>query len=232
MKVDRALIIRRLKVELSMEYAQMCAESCERHGVPYEFVDGIEFLSSEEAYRAVGLEIGALNKYTQGNNNCNASHIKTWQRIAEIQKPCLVLEHDAIVKGNVTNIDIPDMSVVTFGNRVGNLDMYEPIGPIERLVEIQKNMGAHAYAITPNTAQWLVDYGKKDGVNFNVDVFLMIDKTSGLPLYMTEPPQVVCWPRVSTREMRPDGSISYQVAPTWTFVEASTPGWAAGFKSF
>lgn len=230
MKIDRAIIIRRLKVDLSLEYAQMCAESCDKHNVPYEYLDGIEFMSSEDAYKAVGMRIGSKNKYTQGNNNCNASHIKAWQRIVELNVPCLILEHDTIVKGEVTNIDIPEMSIVAFGNRIHNLESYEPIGPIDKLVEIKKNMGAHAYAITPDTAKYLLSHGEPDGVNFNVDVHLMIDKTSGLPLYMTEPPQVVCWPRVSTRELSKDGTPRYEMAPTWTFVEASTPGWAAGCK--
>ncbi len=230
MNIDRSLIIRRLKVPLSLEYAEMCANSCDEHKVPYEYLNGIEFMSSEDAYKAVGMKLGKNNKFTTGNNNCNASHIKAWRRIVEIDKPCLILEHDCIVKGDVMNIDIPDMSVVVFGHRVGNPDMYEPIGPIQTLLQIPKNMGAHAYALTPKSAQHLIDHGEKNEVDFNVDVHLMIDVTSGMPLYITEPPQVICWPRFSTREWVEEDKSKYETAPTWTFAEASTPGWAAGFK--
>lgn len=231
MKIDRALIIRRKKVELSMEYAQICAESCEKHNLPYEFIDGVEFLSSEDAFKVVGTwKHPDYKNSTTGHDNCHASHIKCWRRIIEIQKPCLILEHDAIVKGDVRNIDIPDMSVVTFGHRVGLPDMYEPVGPIQTLIKIPKAMGVHACGLTPITAKWLVDDVEKNGVGDNVDRWLIMDTHSGLPLYVTEPPQVICWPRISTREWQDESKRRQEIGPTWTFIEAITPGWKAGFK--
>ena len=54
MKIDRALIIRRLQVPISIEYAEMCAASCEENNLPYEFIDAVEFLSCDEAFKSVG----------------------------------------------------------------------------------------------------------------------------------------------------------------------------------
>ena len=230
MNIDRALIIRRRKVDTSMEYAQYCADSCERHGLPYEFIDGIEFMSSEDAFKAVGTYLRPGYTGMVGHNNCHASHIKAWRRLIEIGKPCLILEHDAVVKGDVRNIDIPDMSVVTFGHRVGLDTMYEPVSKIQKLVEIPKAMGVHACGLTPVTAQWIIDYIEKDGVGHNVDTWLMIERQCGIPLYVTEPPQVVCWPRVSTREWQDEQKRTQESGATWTWAESLTPGWTAGFR--
>lgn len=231
-KIDRALIIRRLKVPSSMEYAQYCADSCEKYGIPYEFIDGIEFMSSEDAFKAVGTFIKPelIGVGTDGHNNCHASHIKAWRRIVEIDKPCLILEHDAVVKGNVRNIDIPDMAVVTFGHRVGNENRYNPIGPIKSLVQIPRAMGVHACGLTPTTAKWLVEEAEQNGAGQNVDCWLIMKRNSGLPLYVTEPPQVVCWPRVSTREWQEEDKQHQEMGSTWTFSDSLTPGWRAGFK--
>lgn len=228
--IDRALIIRRLKVDLSMQYAAECAASCERYGLPYEYIDGIEFMSSEDAFKAVGTWKRPEYKSMTGHDNCHASHIKAWRRIIEIDKPCLILEHDAVVKGNVRNISIPDMAVVTFGHRVGQLNMYTPPGPIQKLVQIPRAMGVHACGLTPITAKWLVDDVEANGVGNNVDCWLIMERQSGLPLYVTEPPQVVCWPRISTREWQDETKRRQEMGATWTFADAMTPGWQKGFR--
>ena len=53
MKIDRALIIRRDGSEISQEYAEGCAKSCERHGLNYEFIRAVEFLECKEAFESV-----------------------------------------------------------------------------------------------------------------------------------------------------------------------------------
>lgn len=235
MKIDRALIIRRLQVPESMEYAQMCADSCEKHKVPYEFIDGIEFMTSEDAMNAVGVFISP-EQYKQargkgvstGNNNCHASHVKAWRRIIEINKACVVFEHDVIVKGNICNIDIIEDAVNIFGHRINNVNNYNPICPIQRMVPIPQNIGGHAYAFTPNTAKWFITDAETNGVNINIDEW--INSKCGKPLYITDPPQVVCWPRISTRE-RQDKDSNYGVlGHTSTFGSSYTTSCKAGYK--
>lgn len=235
MKVDRALIIRRLRVPESLEYAQMCADGCEKHGVPYEFINGIEFMSSEDAMKTVGVFISP-EQYKQaqgrgvsvGNNNCHASHIKAWRRIVELNKACVIFEHDMIVKGNICNVDVHDMAINVFGLRIGHADMYEPIGPIESMVEIPCNTGGHAYALTPTTAQWFITDAETNGVNINVDE--LINSTCGLPLYLANPPQAVCWPRMSTREWQQEDRKYATPGPTSIDIRSTTPEFNAGFK--
>jgi hypothetical protein len=229
-KIDRALIIRRRKVDLSMEYADYCAASCERHNLPYEFIDGIEFMTSDDAFKAVGVWKQPEYVGTTGHNNCHASHIKTWRRIIEIDRPCLILEHDAVIKGDVKNIDIPDMAIITFGFRLGNESFYQPIGPITHLIEMESSTGTHACAMTSTTANWLVEEAETNGVGCNLDYWLMIERRSGLPLYVAEPPQAVCWPRYSTREWTEESKKRIEMGGTWSFQTNSTPGWRMGLK--
>lgn len=231
MKVDRALIIRRLGVPESIEYAEMCAEGCRKHQVPFEFIDAVEFMTSEDAVRSVGVWLHPDNvkkRVSQGNNNCHASHIKCWRRIVELDRACLILEHDVIVKGNVCNIDIIDMAINIFGHRIGDERKYTPIGPIQKMVKIPQSIGGHAYALTPTTAKWFIDDAENNGVNINVDEW--INSKCGLPLYVTEPPQVVCWPRMSTREWIKPEEKRMTPGATVTFGTSWTEGYRQGYK--
>ena len=230
MKIDRALIIRRLENEISMEYAKGCAESCEKYGLPYEFIDAVENLPCDEAFRSVGAKKNPRYSNTQGNCCCHSSHIKCWKRIIELDKACIVLEHDAIVKGNVRNIDIPDMAVVTFGHRVVNETDYNPVGPIERLKEIPRAIGVHAAGLTPKTAAWLWQDARDNGISVGVDKWLMMQRKSGLPLYVSEPEQVVCWARVSTSNIQ--RTVQFKTQPraqVQNYREAFSNKWREGF---
>ena len=230
MKIDRALIIRRLENEISMEYAKGCVESCEKHGLPYEFIDAVENVPCDEAFRSVGAKKNPRYSNTQGNCCCHSSHIKCWKRIIELDKACIVLEHDAIVKGNVRNIDIPDMAVVTFGHRVVNETDYNPVGPIERLKEIPRAIGVHAAGLTPKTAAWLWQDARDNGISVGVDKWLMMQRKSGLPLYVSEPEQVVCWARVSTSNIQ--RTVQFKTQPraqVQNYREAFSNKWREGF---
>jgi len=231
MRIDRALIIRRLQNEISMEYAQGCAESCEKHGLPYEFIDAVENVPCDEAFKSVGALKHVNYTNTQGNCCCHSSHIKCWKRIIELNKACIVLEHDAVVKGDVTNIDIPDMAVVTFGHRVVNETDYDPVGPIERLKQIPRAIGVHAAGLTPKTAQWLWQDASTNPIRIGVDRWLMMQRKSGLPLYVSEPEQVVCWARVSTSNIQRTQQFQNKPrAQIQNYREAFSDKWRQGFK--
>lgn len=230
MKIDRALIIRRLQNEISKEYAALCAESCERHGLHYEFIDAVENMGCQESYAAVGVKTKNYNN-SSGNCGCHASHIKAWKRIIELGKPCIILEHDALVKGDVTNIEIPDMAVTTFGHRVKAADEYNPPGPAEKFVEISRSVGVHACGLSPATAKWLYDDAVNNGITIGIDRWLMMLRASKLPLYVCEPPQVVCWVRASTTNYEATKRYhTVQRSSVINYKESLTPGWLKGLK--
>lgn len=233
--IDRALIIRRLQVDLSMKYADECAASCEEHNLPYEFIDGVEFLPCDKAFLSVGVKKQEAYSNTQGNCCCHASHIKAWRRIVELDKPCLILEHDAIVKGDVRNIELPDMAVTTFGHRVSHKDKYNPIGPAYEFVQIKRSIGVHACGLTPKTAKYLLDMAEKHGVGIGIDRWLMMERKSKLPLYVCDPPQVVCWARTSTSNFKKNGDQIEKPARSESQVvnynESLTENWRRGLNN-
>lgn len=231
-KIDRALIIRRLENDLSKQYAETCIQSCEQHNLPYELIDAVEHVDCHTAFQQVGAFCVPHYKNTQGNCCCHASHIRSWKRIIEIDKPCIILEHDAIVKGDVTKIDIPDMAVTTFGHRVSKIDDYTPVGPAKRLVQIDKSVGVHACGLTPKTAQWLWDQARDVGISVGVDRYLMMKRASGLPLYVCEPEQVVCWVRTSTSNMQKTIKYKNGGRPCVTNYPCSfSKYWKRGFRN-
>jgi len=231
-KVNRAIIIRRDSNELSQKYAAMAAESCESHNLPWEYLKAVENMGCHEAYKSVGAKVTSY-KNTPGNCCCHSSHINAWKRIVEIGEPCLILEHDAIVKGRCDTVDIPDMTVVTYGFRVTALDEYTPQRVATQLEEISRSRGVHACALTPKTAQWLLDEAMNKGVTIGIDRYLMMMKKSGLPLYTPDPPQVVCWVRQSTSRIQTAGantSTGHRADAT-NYNDGLTKGWIEGLKN-
>lgn len=213
-----------------MEYAQFCAESCEQYNLPYEFIDAVEFLECRQAFKSVGAKKDKTYKNRMGNCCCHASHIKCWKRIIELNETCIILEHDAVVKGDIRNINIPDMVTTTFGHRVENLDDYTPPTPAIKLQKIKKALGVHACALTPKTAKWLWEDARDNGVKIGIDQYLMMRPPTVLPLYVCEPPQVVCWERIATSKFTKDDQTPY-TNPAVVYPESITEGWKKGKKN-
>lgn len=239
MKIEKALIIRRLQTRTSMIYAEGCVKSCDEHNLPYEFIDAVEFLSPKAAFESVGARMIEGYKNTMGNCCCHASHIECWARIIELDHPCIILEHDALIKGDVTILDLPDMAVVTFGHRVKGEFDYTPPSPAKKLVSIPRAFGAHAYGLTPKTAQHLHNNAVNRGVGCDLDNWLMRLRRSGLPLFVCDPPQAVAWVRIPTTNFIPEEATEepenippfhiYEAAYD-SYPEALTPSWYEGLR--
>lgn len=231
--IYKAIILVRKGLQLSQEYANYTIKSCEKYNLPYEILDAVEFLPCDQAYESVGTFIRTGYNADRPGICCNhASHIKFWKRVVEINKPCVILEHDTLVLGDVTKINIPDMAVVSMGNRVKLQDEYKPVSEATGIVPISKACGIHSYAITPKTAEHLVNETKK-GVLTDADLYLMLhtkkELTSQLPLYMCEPPQVVAWARTSTIKMQKDEKKE-TYSDIFNYLESCTPGWYDGLQ--
>lgn len=223
MKIDKAIIIR-INNDISKKYTEICSDSCKQHNLSYEIVEGIEDLNCKQAYKTVGTFMAKGYKNIPTLCCTHASHIKCWKYILKLQKPCVILEHDTLVLGDVTNIDIPDMAVVTFGYRVLEKDQYKPISKAKKLIQIPRSIGVHAYALSPITAKWLINSVYNDGVSTGIDRWLMMYRASGLPLFVCDPPQIVCWPRKSF--IFPNKKH----ADTYNYPESLTESWHAGLK--
>lgn len=205
-KIRHAYIIYIDKPE-SIEYANECAASCKKYGLPYTLWKGIENAASRDLDEETGFHWVVKNN----EMGCTASHLKLWHTIAEQPYACCVFEHDAIVKDYLYDTEIPDNKLVMLGYRVNKADDYQrPNDPIE-FMDINKFEGTHAYAITPGMARYMIDRmqgyytAEFGGVNTTIDGILSIHDNFGIARCVMDPPPVVCvvGDRISTIQGRP-----------------------------
>lgn len=85
---------------------------------------------------------------------CFASHYLLWKKCVELNEPILILEHDAIFKENLPDIDFK--LCVTFGRpsyiRPDHMIYVEPKDGLQPLHQLNF-LGHHAYAIKPDAAK-------------------------------------------------------------------------------
>ena len=97
-----------------------------------------------------------FNDYARPDNvgACFASHYLLWKKCVELDEPILILEHDAIFKQNIPEIDF-DMCI-TLGRpsyiRPWQMVYDEPKDGVQPLVQ-ENFLGHHAYAIKPEAAK-------------------------------------------------------------------------------
>lgn len=194
----------------SIEYAHECAKSCGGLRIPYTLWKGIDMRETkgEDLEKETGFTWTTINH----EMGCTASHLKLWRVIAEQPHACAVLEHDAVVKHNFYDQEIPDNKLVMLGYRVLKATDYEHPGGDVSFMDINKFEGTHAYAITPNMARHMIErmegfYTKQfGGVNTTIDGILSIQDHFGIARCVMDPPPVVCVVgenRISTIQGRP-----------------------------
>jgi len=203
---SKAYIIR-ISAQLSREYADSCAHSCRRVGLPYQFFDGVENQSNYDAWMNSGLDIkvGSLDHRKHRTELdpaacCSVSHALVWKDIAEGSSCSVILEHDAIMLHPI-DIDIPDGKIVVLGYKLRNPDRYNHVkaGPPARLKDVYYHHGAHAYAITPKTAEMLLEEIRVVGGGGPIDNrFFMRERWSKIPLMIADPTPAIGWIREST----------------------------------
>ena len=100
------------------------------------------------------------------------------------------------------NIDVPDYVIAVLGYKVPDPEKYdaEKAGPPQQLVDINGHEGAHAYAITKKTAQYLIKEIEENGVLGAVDnaYFIRGQRRTKIPLKLADPTPALGWIREST----------------------------------
>lgn len=197
----------RISSSLSQQYAETCAKSCESLSIDYEFFEGIENMRNYDAWTSTGLDIrqGSMDhrKPSQGVDAaacCSVSHALVWKRIAETQQCAVILEHDALMLHKIT-VNIPDGKIVALGYKTTDPSRYDHIkaGPPKNILDIGSHHGAHAYAITPKTAEMLLEELRVYGGGGPIDNrFFMKERWSKIPLAIMEPTPAIGWIREST----------------------------------
>lgn len=172
-KVDAAYIITVKSHTRSEEYAQRCANSCEKSGMPYKIwhaYDGTsgEIIAPDHLKNDSFMNILKVtdNKMTPTLISCTLSHISLWLHCAVIDRPIVILEHDAVFVRPFEYMESLN-SIVYLGNR----DYFNNVYPLMSIPilgsEGQNNRYmycAHAYAIDPMMAKNLLSHVLQTGI--------------------------------------------------------------------
>jgi len=212
---------------ISIEYAKTASASCAKVGLDWEFFEGYCDMPGYEAWWKTGLNLSkfTINDIPKSKHGkisppacASAGHAAIWKRIAEGHDDVgVVLEHDALMLHPLT-IDIPDNMIAVLGYKLHDPKRYDyrKAGPPKKLVSITTHQGAHAYAITKNTAQILVNEIESNGKPLgNIDQHYFIKSRSKVPLSIVDPTPVIGWARKTTVWNR-----DHAYAPNAAFIQS------------
>lgn len=134
-----------------------CVQSLERHGWSYEIVPAVDGSKITEVdWQRAGVVMSELGKMTRrpGAQGCWMSHFGLWKKCVNTQKPMIIFEHDALVTEPWPN----------------DLDFDNQLVKLYHTAECKVNpafglwsKGAHAYTLTPNQANTLINHARQHG---------------------------------------------------------------------
>ena len=188
----------------SKEYAQIAADSVANVGMEYELVEGFSKpLDPNVAWNSIGLNRKIdRNNWNHSAQLCSAGHCKIWKMIADSKEDGVVFEHDSIMLHNIDDIDLPSNTITVLGYKVKDPENYDhhKAGPPDSLRDLAGHEGAHAYAITADTARAMIDEIEIMGVWSAVDnqFFLKNQRKTRVPMAMLDPTPAIGWLREST----------------------------------
>ncbi|MGY8865626.1 MAG: hypothetical protein ACKVJK_08325 [Methylophagaceae bacterium] len=202
--------ILRINSPVSLEYAKITADSCDKVGLKWEYFDGWYDITGRAAWCQTGIKMKFYEppltidnmSPAQKANACSAGHGAIWKKIADGPDEIgIVLEHDAIMYYK-PELYIFDNSIVVLGYKVTNPNDYDHVkaGPPRELFNLDGHEGAHAYMMTKKTAQLLVDEIEEHGILGAVDnaYFIRGQRRTKVPLAIMSPTPALGWLREST----------------------------------
>lgn len=212
-RVSKAFILR-INDPKSIEYAQCAADSCDAVGLDWKYFDGYSHMSGKDAWSLTGIEMRwpTVEPVTphfiyEPPEHCkaecaSAGHAAIWKKIVDGPDECvIILEHDAIML-HPLDIEVPDYKIAVLGYKIKNPERYdhESAGPTTEWVNIDGHEGAHAYALTKTTAQFLLDEIDQSGILGQIDnaYFIRRQRRTQIPLVLASPTSALGWLREST----------------------------------
>jgi hypothetical protein len=118
--------------------------------------------------------------------------MKIWQLIVDSGEPGVVLEHDAIIKGPLSSLEVSDDVILWLGPRIEHENDYNfPVGSNINNIDVDRWEGTHAYAITPKTAEYLLTCMKRYGLNDSIDGQLGMRNMFDMRFQTLDPPVAV-----------------------------------------
>lgn len=204
----------------SEQYAKVAAKSCDDVGLDWEYFQGYQNMLGVHAWGKTGITLNKNEgrpfnwpapmdnpprlenpKPSEKAECCTAGHAAIWKKIADSDLDIgIVLEHDALMLHNVT--DIPEGHIVTLGYKVKDPSKYDhkSAGPVKEFIKLNGHEGAHAYAMTKKTAQYLIHEIETKGRLGCVDnaYFILNQRRTQVPLCIASPTPALGWLREST----------------------------------
>jgi hypothetical protein len=140
-------------------------------------------------------DIGLIPRYEKptmskpGVQGCFLSHWKLWNLCIELDEPIIILEHDAVIKQSWKPLELGDSLIKLHRHYSGKKIKYDDDSG-------HWSKSGHAYCISPNHAQTLINFVNKVGA-YEVDI-IMGDKV--LPVQHLSPSWVERQNSYSTTE--------------------------------
>ena len=213
--------------KVSDEYAKFCSDSCDTVGLDWDYFEGWSHCTGRMAWCETGIRMKYYEPMldidnptpAQKANVCSAGHGAIWKKIADgPDNVGIVLEHDAVVLHNFDESLIPEKMIVALGYKLTEPWRYdhEAAGPPYGLLGIVGHEGAHAYAMTKKTAQFLVAEIEERGTLGAVDnaYFITGQRRTAVPLSLLHPTPAIGYLRESTI-WRASAAVNYKFVETF-----------------
>lgn len=186
-EVDSAYIVRLSGNEISRRLSDRCMESCRRVGQRAQFWEGFDGTSGDRVVTPEHLKLKDQfhwvkvhdNKITTSQVGCVMSHFSLWCHCLTIDRPIVILEHDAIM--------LKPLETFEFYNTVQYLGSVEQMNGAPQYIipphgtafdqRLRFIARAHAYAIDPQVAKNMVTRFIQNGLSATTtaDTFIRAD---------------------------------------------------------
>lgn len=184
LRVDSAYIITVKGNQDSENYSNRCAQSCSNVGMPYQTWDAYNGINSNVIVPPDHLRDNAFmdmikvtdHYLTRGEVACALSHISLWNHCVLIDRPIVILEHDAIM---IERFDyhVNYNSIIYLGGQEWK-DGWDML-PVPPHATDGPNCHficrAHAYSIDPTVAKNMLAHVLKLGICDPLDIMLRTD---------------------------------------------------------
>ena len=232
MNIEHAYILYIDKPE-PIKYMEECKASCEQYGVPVTPFLGMKLpTTTAEVKDKWGFRVNpAVDvNYNDPVHNiwfkeqlCTTGHLAMWKEAQKHTGAVAFFEHDAIVKRNFLDIDVRDGEIVFLGYRVDHRDDYECIDDPFTIVPVKKFEGTHGYAITPRTAQAMLDMvDRRDylPLGISIDFYLGVQNLFGLKMFVADPSPMIAPMEDKQSFTQPEGKVArYNIGPPDGFIK-------------
>jgi GR25 family glycosyltransferase involved in LPS biosynthesis len=183
-EIESAYVITLKDNEISERMSARCMRSCEKLGMPvqrWETFDGLkgdikipDHLTDRTWLRWIKVVNPALGK---SEIALVLAHATLWAHCCEIDKPIVILEHDAVCVQKITHH--PAINAICYLGSIEQVQNKFQFGPIPIMGQMNENyrfiLRTHAYSVDPLMAKRLLTDLLQHGISTSIDVLIRSD---------------------------------------------------------